>query len=223
MNPLVSLPREVTPMLIMLARVPVLGQVKSRLAKHIGQPQALRAHLELLQHNASIARASGLPFELHVAGNTTSPWFARFVEQLAVPLRQQGKGDIGEKMRLASDLDAATYPTTASILIGSDCGGLSVEYLLQAAQLLADVPVVLGAAEDGGYVLIGQRQPYAELFSNIGWGTEQVAALTRCRAAEAGLAIAELPLQWDVDGVADWRRWQNGRADRRQQNQLGTT
>lgn len=201
---------EPLPTLIMLARVPVLGTVKSRLARHIGEPQALRAHLELLRHNAAIACASGLRFELHVAGDASTPWFTRFAAELDVPLLQQVSGDIGEKMLFASNAAsrAGAESTAASIVIGSDCGGLSVEYLQQAAALLATAPVVLGAAEDGGYVLIGQRQPFPALFAGIAWGTKHVAELTRERAMHEGLSLAELPLQWDVDGVTDWRRWQ---------------
>jgi len=81
-----------------------------------------------------------------------------------------------------------------------------------AAQRLERAQVVLGAAEDGGYVLIGQREPYPELFSGVSWGTDRVAVQTRERATAAGLSIAELPLQWDVDGVTDWRRWRRVKA-----------
>ncbi len=203
------------PTLIMLARVPVLGQVKSRLARHIGQPQALQAHLQLLRHNAAVACATGMRFELHVTGDVSTPWFARFAAELDVPLLSQASGDIGAKMLYASESVSrasarpTTRPTTASIVIGSDCGDLSVEYLQASAALLATAPLVLGPAEDGGYVLIGQREPFPALFADIPWGTHRVAQFTRERAVQAGLALAELPLQWDVDGVADWRRWQN--------------
>lgn len=195
--------------LIMLARVPEFGQVKSRLAEHIGKSQALRTHLELLERNAFIAKASGLPFELHVVGDTKAPWFAHFRQRLGVPLHPQGPGDIGAKMLFAAQrcaLDSA-HAGAASIIIGSDCGGLSVDYLQRAAQRLDQAEVVLGPAEDGGYVLIGQRQPYPDLFSAVSWGTGRVVAQTRELARGAGLGMTELPLQWDVDGVADWRRW----------------
>ncbi len=199
--------------LVMLARVPVLGRVKSRLARHIGAAQALRAHLQLLEENAFIAQASGMPFELHVVGDTEMPWFAGFRRRLAAPVLQQGPGDIGAKMLFAARHSAAgntlagSGESVPSIIIGSDCGALSVDYLQDAAQQLERAQVVLGAAEDGGYALIGQRKPYPQLFSGVSWGTDRVAAQTRKLALAADLKLAELPLQWDVDGVADWRRW----------------
>jgi len=197
----------------MLARVPLLGQVKSRLARHIGPPQALRVHLQLLEHNAFVARATGMPLELHVVGATHSPWFADFQRRLGAPVQPQGPGDIGAKMLFAARHRAQGQTTdsavasAASIIIGSDCGSLSVDYLQLAAQRLEHAQVVLGSAEDGGYVLIGQREPYPQLFSGVSWGTDRVAAQTRELAMQANLTMAELPVQWDVDGVADWRRF----------------
>ena len=193
---------DLQPRLIMLTRVPRLGQVKTRLARHIGAPAALRAHVDLLRHNAGIAAASGLTFELHAQGELTDAWFAALVRRSAATVWPQSGGDIGERM-----LAAAAVSERPSLVIGSDCGGLSVDYLQQAVAKLQQADVVLGPAEDGGYVLIGQNGCWPALFENVDWGSARVSEQTRRRVRGAGLRLAELPLQWDVDGVADFRRW----------------
>ena len=72
--------------------------------------------------------------------------------------------------------------------------------------------MVIGSAEDGGYVLIGQRTPFPELFTGVDWGTEKVVAQTRERARGLGVSVVELPVQWDVDSIEDWRRFQRAKS-----------
>ncbi len=72
---------------------------------------------------------------------------------------------------------------------------------------------MLGAAEDGGYYLVGLKAPHARLFGDIAWSTEQVAPQTRARAAELGLELVELAPWYDVDDRAALRRLLDGRED----------
>ena len=85
---------------------------------------------------------------------------------------------------------------------------MTERYLLDAAAALNSSEVVLGGAEDGGYVLIGQQKPHPELFAGVDWGTERVFAQTLDRAAALGVSVVELPTLWDIDNVEDWRRFQ---------------
>ena len=192
--------------LIMLARVPVYGQVKSRLAKHVGKARALAAHVQLLKRNAALAARSGMPFELHFVGESNRPFFQQLASETGASLVAQVGGDIGMRM-----LAAARASSSPSLIIGSDCGSMTGRYLIDAARALAKSDVVLGGAEDGGYVLIGQRTPFPELFAGVDWGSERVAAQTRERARELGVSVAELPVLWDVDSVDDWRRFQTAK------------
>ncbi len=190
----------------MLARVPVYGQVKSRLAKHVGKARALAAHVQLLKRNAALAARSGMPFELHFVGESNRPFFQQLASETGASLVAQVGGDIGMRM-----LAAARASSSPSLIIGSDCGSMTGRYLIDAARALAKSDVVLGGAEDGGYVLIGQRTPFPELFAGVDWGSERVAAQTRERARELGVSVAELPVLWDVDSVDDWRRFQTAK------------
>ena len=189
----------------LLARAPELGTVKSRLARHIGQAQALRTHIELLQHNLTVAIGTGLPVELVVAGNPQHPWLQRAVAQLELPVLVQSEGDIGERMFATAR--RVTERDQSSLIIGSDCGVMSVAYLQAAADTLAaGAPIVFGPAEDGGYVLVGQRRALPAAFAGVSWGSEQVMQQTRAALLGAGIEWKELATLWDVDTVADLRR-----------------
>ena len=93
------------------------------------------------------------------------------------------------------------------LLIGTDSPALQPAHLATAADLLRDVhDAVFIPAEDGGYVLVGLRQPQPRLFENIDWGSEQVMAQTRDRLAGLGLRWAEPLTLWDIDRPADLAR-----------------
>ena len=96
----------------------------------------------------------------------------------------------------------------AVCLLNSDSPTLPVAYLVAAATALA-VPgdrVVLGPSTDGGYYLIGLKQPHRRLFEDIDWSTERVAAQTLARAHELGLPVHQLPSWYDVDDAECLRR-----------------
>jgi rSAM/selenodomain-associated transferase 1 len=86
-------------------------------------------------------------------------------------------------------------------LLNSDSPTLPPSLIVEAARLLAAPgdSAVLGPSTDGGYYLLGMKAPHPELFTAIDWSTERVAAQTRVRAHERGLAIAEIAAWYDVD------------------------
>jgi uncharacterized protein len=89
----------------------------------------------------------------------------------------------------------------AACLVNSDSPTLPTALLVVAAEaiLAPGERVVLGPAEDGGYYLLGMKQPHAHLFADIAWSTGEVAAATRARAATLGLEVITLPAWYDVD------------------------
>jgi len=119
--------------------------------------------------------------------------------------RQQG-ADLGARMDHAFQHSLASSTPVGAILLGCDAPELTVEHLRQAhAQLASGMDVVLGPAHDGGYVLIGLRQPCPDLFTRMPWGSEQVLAITRQRIAALHLHHYELPPQPDLDRPEDLR------------------
>ena len=92
----------------------------------------------------------------------------------------------------------------AVCVLNSDSPTLPTATLVAAAQALAPGAdrVVLGAAEDGGYYLLGMTAPHAQLYAGIDWSTDRVAAQTRAAAAGIRLPVTELPPWYDVDDRA---------------------
>ncbi len=182
----------------LLARTPVLGQVKRRLAKDIGRTRALECYRLLLQN----ALEATLPF-------TTTIWTEGRTEiwgEIAPGhrLKKQPPGDLGHKMLTALN-------EGAKLVIGADVPLMSVDYIYRALDYIAtQQDVVVGPTEDGGYCLIGMNEPREYLFENIAWGTDHVLEQTLTRAAELDLQVFLLPTLWDVDTSADYQRWKQG-------------
>jgi len=193
--------------LLVFARVPALGRVKSRLAAGVGAGAALGVYLELLAHTRAVVRAAGVPATVwlaDVAGPVPTP--AETAEWPALPARAQPAGDLGARMSTAFAAAFAAGCARVAI-IGTDCPGLHADHLAQAFALLEAHDVVLGPAADGGYYLLGLRQPQPALFRHQQWSTASVLADTLAAAARLGLRVALLPELHDVDNAADLAAW----------------
>jgi rSAM/selenodomain-associated transferase 1 len=96
----------------------------------------------------------------------------------------------------------------SAVVLNSDSPTLPTAVLVRTATALAadGDRVVLGAADDGGYYLLGMKAAHAHLFADIAWSTDSVAATTRTRAAQLGLEVVELPVWYDVDDQASLAR-----------------
>lgn len=188
-------------LVVVFTRAPVVGQVKTRLARAVGDLSALECHLSLLQRTLRVVGTSGLDAEIWLDGDPAA------LPPHRLPVRSQQDGDLGERMQGATaDVCARGRP---AILIGTDCPVLDAGYLLAAdAALRKGVDVVIGPVEDGGYVLIGVVRPQPRLFVDMPWSTPTVREETLRRAAELRLDVAVLKELWDVDDEGDYRRWQ---------------
>jgi rSAM/selenodomain-associated transferase 1 len=96
----------------------------------------------------------------------------------------------------------------AACVLNSDSPNLPVQYLAEAAQILARPGdrAVLGPADDGGYYLLGLKAAHAHMFADIAWSTDTVAAQTATRARDIGLELVQLPRWYDVDDAASLHR-----------------
>lgn len=191
--------------ILVFAKAPVAGAVKTRLVPALGAEGAARLHARLVRRTVAQVDACGLaPLELHVAPDGDHPLFRSFAAAGGTVVVQHGR-DLGERMHAA--LAAALTAAEFAILIGTDCPALDCAYLALACDALAQGrPAVLGPAEDGGYVLIGLRRAAPTLFTGVDWGGPQVLVQTRRRLAELAWEAAELPTLWDLDRPADLQR-----------------
>jgi rSAM/selenodomain-associated transferase 1 len=114
------------------------------------------------------------------------------------------RGDAFGERLLAAAEDILSCGFGAVCLIDSDSPTLPHTALLQAVETLQQPGdrIVLGGSDDGGYYLIGLKQPHAAPFERITWSTSTVYAETMERCAEVGLAVVELPTWYDVDDAA---------------------
>jgi rSAM/selenodomain-associated transferase 1 len=182
-----------------LSRAPVPGQTKTRLIPALGAEGAAELHRRLLHATVRTTLQADLgPLTLWCTPDTSHPEFAACAALGPLTLRPQASGDLGQRM-----LATISRPT---LIIGTDCPALTPAHLQQAAAALSENDAVLIPAEDGGYVLIGLRQPAPAVFAEIAWGSAQVLASTRQRLRHLGYSWHELPTLWDVDEAADLTR-----------------
>jgi rSAM/selenodomain-associated transferase 1 len=190
------------PRILIFAKAPVAGRVKTRLIPALGRQGAADLHERLLVDTVARIVPAGLaPVELWCAPEPGVDPFPGLARQYGLDRHRQRGADLGERMlHAASD---ALGRSGSVVLVGTDCPPLDAGYLERGLRALAGREAVLGPAEDGGYVLLGMRRAAAELFTDIPWGGDLVAALTRQRMADLGWDWAELPLLWDVDRPED--------------------
>ena len=193
-----------------MAKVPQQGAVKTRLVPPLSARDAAALGTAFLRDIAGnlLAAAAAEPIAGFVA---YSPAGAEGVLRpllpdgiALLPPRRSGLG--ASLFDAAADLLAAGYG--AACLVNADSPTLPTASLVAAARALA-MPgdrVALGPTEDGGYYLIGLKQPHRRLFEDIAWSTGRVFRQTLDRAAELGLAAAILPSWYDVDDLASLRR-----------------
>ncbi|KLE33985.1 TIGR04282 family arsenosugar biosynthesis glycosyltransferase [Aurantiacibacter luteus] len=186
----------VPPTVALFAKYPRAGEAKTRLIPALGTEGAAMLHRRLVKRTLATVRASGLAVTVW----TTGAPHADFREWLGedVPLAAQGEGDLGARL--------ARVPAPG-ILLGADIPDLRPHHLTAAAAALTEVPVVVGPAEDGGYYLLGFRQPMPELFADMPWGTDRVLAETVARLRGSGTAYRLLETLADCDRPEDLTRW----------------
>ena len=187
------MPTGASALVIVFARAPVAGTVKTRLIPRLGAEGAARLQRRLIRAAVGNARAAGR-VELHV----TRPH--AWLRSLRVPIRTQRGADLGERMF------RALRRRRGAILIGSDAPALRPEDLLRAARLLRGTDVVLAPAEDGGYALIAARRVDARIFEGVHWGSPGVLMQTIRNLERCGLRYRLLRTVWDVDRPADLER-----------------
>src|ERR1022692_4321682 len=187
-----------------MAKASIPGLTKTRLIPSIGAHAAAVLQERLTERTVATARAADIgPVTLWCAPDPGHPSFRDLVTRHAVTLKRQPAGDLGARM-----LAAVTSANGPVLVIGTDCPAFTAENLRVAANALQKADVVLIAAEDGGYVLIGARAAHPQLFSGIAWGTPTILAETRARIAALGLTAIELDPLWDLDTETDLVRFE---------------
>lgn len=194
----------------LLAKAPVAGQVKTRLAASVGHRAACFYYKKMCESVAKMA-AQTVPSYLTLWYTPTAqPTLGRLARQVGASLRAQPQGDLGQRLCwvAAQELRRAE----GVLLIGADAVGLTPAHLQSAVRLLqANSDVVVAPAGDGGYTLIGLRKPTRAVFQQIPWGTARVMGATQRRCRRAGLRLTQLPTATDLDTAHDLKTWLQAR------------
>lgn len=190
--------------LILFTRYPEPGKTKTRLIPALGPERAARLHKHLTERTLTVARqleqSRGVSIEIRWEGGSED-LFKRWLGG-GLSFEHQGEGDLGARMARAVR-EAFDAGMRGVIVIGSDCPGLTVDVLEQAADSLRATDVVLGPAADGGYYLFGLSRELPSLFEEIPWGTAEVLLKTIRRASERGLRPVFLRSLGDIDRPED--------------------
>lgn len=197
-----SSPRAPDVRVIVMAKHPEPGRVKTRLARVLGDDKACALYRACILDLAE--RLAAMPYRVTWAYTPATAPFADLVP--GARCRPQVDGDLGARMAdaIAHELADGLGPV---LVIGADAPHLPAARLAEAGRALGGVAdVVLGPAEDGGYYLIGLRAPAPELFAGIPWSTSDVLAATRARAAAKGLRVHLLATEFDLDEPVDLDR-----------------
>jgi rSAM/selenodomain-associated transferase 1 len=186
--------------LIVFAKFPQIGRVKTRLAKGLGHAAALAFYRRTLAD--TLAKTRGGPWQTILC---VAPDSARRISRAWPPgivRKAQGRGDLGQRM--ARSLACSRGPAA---IIGGDIPELARSDIAAAFAALGRADIVFGPAADGGYWLVGASAGRfaARLFDRVRWSSEFALADTLANAGHR--RVAKLRVLADIDTAEDWRRW----------------
>jgi len=185
--------------IIIFLKYPELGRTKTRLAKTIGDKNALKVYEELLKHTNLITKdlkADKYLFYDKVSENKM-PW-----GDDAYFTAYQIEGDLGRRMQDAFEL-LFSKGYERVVIIGSDCYELNQTIIEDAFNALQNEDAIVGPAKDGGYYLLGLKKMIPELFTNMPWSTNEVFTKTIGVLKNLNVSYHIGPVLSDIDTVDD--------------------
>jgi rSAM/selenodomain-associated transferase 1 len=185
---------------------PRSGEAKSRLARDVGTTRANAIYRALVEHQVAeipLSWRTNVYFAPSNAGEEMRAWLAPRLGA-ATAFIPQCNGDLGQRL-LAAACGEFDSGSERVYLIGGDCPALSRDYLYEADQALNSHDIVLGPAQDGGYVLLGLKGPHEDLFRNIAWSTPAVLEQTLAAACRQTLSVHLLKCLVDIDDALTLR------------------
>ena len=189
--------------LIIFAKAPIPGQVKTRLCPPLNPDEAASLHgsmvMDIAEQTRGICRLDRF---LACTPSSDHAFFQTLAARYRLTLCEQVGDDLGQRMNHAINKSLKKGYQYA-LVIGTDIPALSPETYKKAAFLLKTQDIVLGPTHDGGYYLIGLKHPTPGIFVDIAWSTENVLALTQEKAKVLGRTVGLLDFERDVDTFED--------------------
>ena len=186
------------PVLVVMAKAPTVGQVKTRLIGALTGEQAMAVHKAML--DCVLQRLGAIwpvpsTSRCILAMNGADDWALPGLWQRL----EQGSGDLGQRMGYVWQW----IGSGPAVFLGTDSPDLPIELIQSACGALRGADAALGPVEDGGYWALAAKQPHRALLENIDWGTDRVYHQSVSAARQADLQVLPLPPWYDVDSPAD--------------------
>lgn len=188
--------------LIIIAKHPEIGQVKTRLNGHIPNEKILEIYISLLEQTVSkLKTVPGADTFIAYAPAPAEQYFSRFGPGL-IPLPE---GDLGMRMFHAfKEVLHSGY--RKAVLVGADIPDLSASIIQTAFKLLSDNDIVYGPAKDGGYYLVGMNSLVKEIFVHVPWSSDLTLQKSIEQATKYGYSVAFTEMLSDIDTIKDAKR-----------------
>jgi rSAM/selenodomain-associated transferase 1 len=192
--------------LLIVGKPPIPGSTKTRLVPLLSAEDAAALYQGFLLDSVGLGLELGWEQVTVVHPRAGGPALAALLPSQVRLLEQPGQG-------LADALPYAFATHLAEgfsrvVLIGSDNPTLPRGLVEQACSSLDTHEVSIGPSADGGYYLLGLREPHLGVFDAIEWSTSRVYAQTLARAERLGLSLRSVPEWYDVDEPADFAHLQ---------------
>jgi len=184
-------------LLIVFVKNPELGKVKTRLAKDIGDIEALAIYNKLIRITVDAAKGCRADVRFYFSNSVDSQIWPE--DQSRIQLGD----DLGAKMKNAFQ-DGFSEGYDRIVIIGSDLPDMSSELIDKSFQSLSFMDTVIGPASDGGYYLLGIKKMIIELFENIHWSTDTVLETTLERLTKKKESYFLLETKNDIDTKEDF-------------------
>jgi len=216
--------------IILFVKYPQKGRVKTRLARTLGEEQAVSIYCQLVSRLVHLLRGVDVeevricfdpaekardveawirPIWLEAGGKLIAE--GNSADEPTLVFRSQCEGDLGERLKFAfnevfeGNRDSENFESRV-LAIGSDCIEIDNRTFRSAWESLVTKDVVFGPTLDGGYYLLGMSSLHRALFEDIPWSTETTLEVSLQQACESGLEVAVLDEKYDIDTEEDWRR-----------------
>jgi rSAM/selenodomain-associated transferase 1 len=197
-------------LLMVFAKNPVRGKVKTRLAEETGIETALNIYRDLYEMTFAVTADANWETQAWFEGGIPGDFH---LQHPGVEVHFQPAGDLGEKMNSAFEKNFRKGYGKI-IVIGTDCPGVSSFVINDAFSMLDHSEVVIGPAKDGGYYLLGLRIGFQEIFTGMPWSSENLLFKTLEAIRRKGKTFFLLSSLSDIDTLKDleeypglWEKW----------------
>ena len=196
--------------LIIFCKQPEPGLAKTRLAKSVGNENAIEIYKSIIFSLLNNLKDLDCEIILSCYPDENHTFFKACKDKYNVTLASQIGNNLGERMHLAIQ-NELSKGIKKVILIGSDCPQININYVCDAFSRLDDHDYVLGPTEDGGYALIGCATLNSEIFKNIEWGSNKVLDETIAVFYKLEKCYQLLHMVRDIDRIEDYKYYTNNK------------